>query len=175
MRVSEEPNGQQEVGSMHQLPPIAKDGYPRSLVLFLCFRIFARYAFPYTAKLRQNVMAMQEPPDQCGNCTTVPLTTTFIAPTTCSNFWTPDGSLALNASEATLTRNVTADGCLPSELSISLGCRNCLGWDSGMTVSPGVCPYGWTAASVGITDGVTTEYCCPTHVFWPSCRLLADV
>ncbi|KAF2034657.1 hypothetical protein EK21DRAFT_85233 [Setomelanomma holmii] len=110
-------------------------------------------------------MATQGPDGQCKNCTTPALLTTFTPPAACANYWTPIGSLTLATTGAApdLTRNVTSNQCLLSELRVGVACSNCLRWATGAIISPGICPSGWPAVSTGIIGGVTTEYCCPSE------------
>lgn len=85
-----------------------------------------------------------------------PLTTTFTPPTRCSDYWTPVLTLGVVSPTISFTQNVTRAGCAPSGWA---SCSHC-----GMTISPGICPSGWPVASVGIANGVTTSYCCPSFV-----------
>src|ERR1700712_1616754 len=101
----------------------------------------------------------------CGDCSFVPLTTTFTPPSHCTQHWTPDYAHSVTSDHIDLTRNYTAPDCLPSQYSTQChaGCdaRSVYGL---FNVSPGVCPAGYEVAktvvqaSQGYTDMVTTHY-----------------
>jgi hypothetical protein len=107
------------------------------------------------------------------NCTSAtPLTTTFVAPSFCSQLWTPAIITTTSfVSEINpgpsiqFTRNVTASACLPSEVAQRESSQNFCGDCSSSSgipwISPGVCPQGWPTAYEGIASGITTGYCCP--------------
>ncbi|KAF2732718.1 hypothetical protein EJ04DRAFT_525068 [Polyplosphaeria fusca] len=105
---------------------------------------------------------MNATPPSCNDCSIAAVTTTFTPPSSCSQFWTPDGALTVDTqSFQTLTRNATPDECLPTELNKGPACSQCRN-ASAVTFSPGVCPDGWIANSTGFVNGVTTSYCCPS-------------
>lgn len=61
---------------------------------------------------RQRVMPIISQ-TSCVNCSVPALKTTFTPPTTCFNFWTPNGDVNVASDVPVLTRNVIADECLP--------------------------------------------------------------
>ncbi|KAJ5691984.1 hypothetical protein N7462_001407 [Penicillium macrosclerotiorum] len=91
--------------------------------------------------------------------TTVPLTSIFTIPTSCSSSWTYESESANDISGGLLMQNcVSVDGddgaCWPS------GYNN---W--GRTIptqifSPGHCPQGYTSAGLSISNSMTAAMCC---------------
>ena len=100
----------------------------------------------------------------CADCP-VTITTTFTPPTTCFDNWTPvttfPDEMSPEAPYISFTQNSTKAECVPS------GLASCISYceKSGFF---GNCPSGWSAASVGIVEGATTNYCCPSWVLQSS-------
>lgn len=97
---------------------------------------------------------------RCNSAT--PLTTSFAAPASCTQFWTPDITLNLNSVQ--FTRTTTHDECVPPPVRRTSGapyCGDCSSSSGAPWMSPGLCPQSWTMASTGIANSTTTGYCCP--------------
>ena len=120
-----------------------------------------RYCSTNTIPASVSAIGMDEFPDGTPPCLTecpAILTTTFTPPTTCFDNWTPLTTLtdpiSPEAGWISFTQNSTKAECVPSEYA---SCSSCL----GKAALFGSCPSGWPAASVGIVEGLTTNYCCP--------------
>jgi len=95
-------------------------------------------------------------------CSPTPLTTVYTPPASCTDNWTPVKLYSTYAGVAvSLTRNVTATDCVPTQWIPD--CLDCPGSSDISNISPGVCPDDAPAASTGIVGGVTTHYCCPLY------------
>ncbi|RJE20396.1 hypothetical protein PHISCL_07267 [Aspergillus sclerotialis] len=94
-----------------------------------------------------------------GRIETLSMLTVFTPPTSCSNSWTYEPSQANQVSGGLLVQNAaSSDGADPS----------CFppGWNqfgrktANQVYSPGYCPVGYTSASVGVVEPITTAICC---------------
>ncbi|CAG8150543.1 unnamed protein product [Penicillium nalgiovense] len=93
--------------------------------------------------------------------TTMPMSTIFTAPASCSNSWTFEPEGANNIPNGILIQNAVASdnadpACFPSGYSQYERVRPTIAY------SPGYCPGGYTSADLVIHNPVTTAMCCPS-------------
>lgn len=94
------------------------------------------------------------------SCSPTPSTTAYAPAASCTDNRTPVRSYRVTGGyTVSLTRNVTATACAPTQWIP--GCQSCPDIDDTSNISPGVCPEDAPAASTGIVGCVTTHYCCP--------------
>ncbi|KAJ5480525.1 hypothetical protein N7530_006034 [Penicillium desertorum] len=93
--------------------------------------------------------------------TTMPMSTIFTAPASCSNSWTFEPEGANNVPNGILIQNAVASdnadpACFPSGYSQYERIKPTIAY------SPGYCPGGYTSADLVIHNPVTTAMCCPS-------------
>ncbi|KAJ5284557.1 hypothetical protein N7505_002537 [Penicillium chrysogenum] len=93
--------------------------------------------------------------------TTMPMSSIFTAPASCSNSWTYEPEGANNIPNGILIQNAHASdnadpACFPSGYSQYERVRPTIAY------SPGYCPGGYTSADLVIHNPVTTAMCCPS-------------
>ncbi|CAG8980000.1 hypothetical protein HYALB_00005173 [Hymenoscyphus albidus] len=99
--------------------------------------------------------------DYCSkSCTSPALTTSWVEPSSCVNYWTPVASRSYDFIR--LTRNFTVDGCAPS-LTAPAACSDCPPQVRPTAFSPGIFPSDYPAPATSIYEDVTTLYCCPRN------------
>ncbi|CAG8908475.1 unnamed protein product [Penicillium egyptiacum] len=94
--------------------------------------------------------------------TTMPMSSIFTAPASCSNSWTFEPQAANNVPNGILIQNAVANdnadpACFPSGYSQYGRTRATIAY------SPGYCPGGYTSADLVIHNPATTAMCCPSH------------
>ncbi|KAJ5211296.1 hypothetical protein N7472_001435 [Penicillium cf. griseofulvum] len=99
--------------------------------------------------------------ESTGPITTMPMSSIFTAPASCSNSWTyepeaanlvPNGLLIQNA----VDKDNADPACFPSGYSQYGRVRPSIAY------SPGYCPHGYTSADLVIHSPATTAICCPS-------------
>ena len=109
-----------------------------------------------------------------GRIETLSMLTVFTPPTSCSSSWTYEPSQANQVSGGLLVQNAaSSDGADPS----------CFppGWNHfgrktvNQVYSPGYCPVGYTSASVGVVEPITTAICCLSYVNRHICETETDI
>jgi hypothetical protein len=88
--------------------------------------------------------------------TTVPMTTIFTPPRSCSHHWTYEAQMYNGNVGTLLLQNAVGvdEDCFPPGMYASGRA-----WQL-QAFSPGVCPHGWTAPAVMNNRGTTTSICC---------------
>lgn len=89
---------------------------------------------------------------------TVPLTTIFTRPSSCTSRWTYEAQFYNSVSGGLLLQNALTDpadtACFPSSF-MNNGRVN-----SAQVYSPGACPLGYTTPALLQNNGATTAICC---------------
>jgi hypothetical protein len=90
---------------------------------------------------------------------TVPLTTIFTPPASCSTHWTYEASFYNSFQNGLLLQNAIQSSidtdCFPSGF-IGYGMLNTI-----EVYSPGYCPVGYSTPAIYKDSGTTTAICCP--------------